>query len=94
MQRASMTVVRTNGERYDANHLSIVRGQRVDERNRYTGAASDLVFTCSGGLIVIPANEVERIEYRDQSAGYCSECDGPLTMLAEGEVVPIQTISP
>lgn len=67
MLRASMSVVLKNGERYSANHVAVVR--------RAGSFDSDITFVCSGQQITKPAEDVERIEYRDGGAVHCEACD-------------------
>lgn len=81
MQRASFTVVLKNGERYDANHLSIVREPRYKESDKGStlyGEGCAVTFVCSGRMTTKPAEDVASIEYRVTGAHWCGDCDGPL----------------
>jgi hypothetical protein len=76
MKRAAILVVAKNGISYDANHLSIYMDHDFSEFE--SGAFSVLTFQCSGRLMTLRADEVERIEWNEASAQWCSECDGSL----------------
>ena len=67
MLRAHMTVILTSGERYDANHVAIVR--------RTGSFDSDITFVCSGQQISKPAESVARIEVQAGGARWCNACD-------------------
>lgn len=81
MQRPSFTVVLKSGERYDANHLSIVREPRYQPEDAGTslyGEGCAITFISSGRMTVKPAEDVERVEYRPTGAQHCGDCDGSL----------------
>lgn len=83
MQRAAITVVLKNGERYDANHISISRDARYRPHDsgaglQLDGAGSVVSFVCSGSLTTKPAEDVDRIEYWPTGAQHCGECDGSI----------------
>lgn len=71
MTRAHFTVTLTNGEKYDANHISI-------ERPRGPIKMSIVSFLCSGIRKMVLAGEIQNIEFHKNGAQWCSECDNQI----------------
>ena len=72
MLRAGFTVHMKNGVAYDANDLTVTRGQGEK------GAISYLSFTCSGVLEIFPAEAVQEVEWHRTGIHWCGECDAPI----------------
>lgn len=43
-----------------------------------------VTFVCSGKVMSLPAEDVERVEFIGAMAGWCSKCDQPLPTSASG----------
>lgn len=81
LEMASFTVVTKSGSRYAANNLQIHLEQ--------PGWRSMLSFICSGAMSTIPADIVERIEWRETGRTYCDQCDEHLTSHAVLETAAV-----
>lgn len=61
-------VVRAKGISYNADNLAIVTHEGV----------WSLSFICSGGLMVVPARDIEEIKFNHVDGHHCNHCDQPL----------------
>jgi len=69
MLRPSFTVTHKDGNRYDANHLAIVKSPEGPR----------LVFECSGQLMQLDPADVEAVEFdKVSTATWCPWCDQPI----------------
>jgi len=75
----ALTVISKNGTRYSANHLATCYRE-----GRYC-----LSFICSGELVTLEAQEVDRIYWQSDGRSHCTTCDSRLTIWPSAEHPPM-----
>lgn len=74
MRIASLVVKTKDGIGHCANMLTVAVRNHPTEH----GQQSVLCFICSGNMLVVPAEDVESVQFSPNGAQHCNQCDQSL----------------